>query len=399
MRRPAPSASLLSIFTVVLALGAAHAAGCGGGGETMGTSSSTSSGSGGTGGGAGGTGGAPPDVVCVTSPAAAPFAGTDDCPAPQPDNPDTLDEALAAGGIDRCHVRFLPDDVALSGWPAEMLFDKHRLPDFTPLHRGPLRLPAYARETRGFLDAAAGSANPVSGTLAALSVRRGHAIANACADLTAFEPDPADETPLATAVLLLDQHLGSPGDEMALRAAAKPVPIELQRRLARVIGAADHAIGEVKAALGVTSASDLKYLAMAHALYVPSLTAWDTSAGGIAKVDAVDVNRIVDASALLARAIEAADFGSLPDATFAPFEAKTPLGGIVVHDSSNDTYVKGSTADKALLLFDLGGDDTYEVTAGASDDKHPVSIAIDVRGKDSYGYAEVPVTADAATTP
>src|SRR5512140_2708972 len=162
MRRPAPPASLLFAFTAVLAIGAAPAAGCGGGGETSSTTTTTSSGGAG---GSGGSGGAAPqpDVVCVSSPSPAPFAGTDDCPAPAPGTADTLDEALAAGGIDRCHVRLLPDDVALSGWPTEMLFDKHRLPDFTPLHRGPLRLPAYARETRGWLDAAVDSDGPVSG--------------------------------------------------------------------------------------------------------------------------------------------------------------------------------------------------------------------------------------------
>ncbi|MFT3765544.1 MAG: hypothetical protein QM820_08525 [Minicystis sp.] len=394
MRRRSAPFALVTAAVFALALGAVHAAGCGGG-ETM--ASTTTTGTGGTGGGSatGGTGGGTPpaDTLCISSPVASPFAGTDDCPAPQPGTPDTLDEALTAGGIDRCHVRLLPEDVALSGWPEEMLIDRHRLPDFTPLHRGPLRLPAYARETRGWLDAAVAGKSPVSDTIAALSTRRGHAIASACVDLTAFDAAESDTTPLATAVLLLDEHLGQPGDEAALRAAAMPVPIELQRRLSRVIGAMDHAIGEVKAALGVTSASDLRYLAGSHALYVPSVLTWDTSAAGIAKLDAVDVDRIADAAALLARAVEAADFASIPDAAFAPFEAVTPAGSIVVHDSSADTYKKGSAAEKSLLLFDLGGDDTYEVPAGASDDKRPVSVAIDVRGKDSYGYA---VIADAA---
>jgi hypothetical protein len=397
--RSAPSAFVATLAAGVLALGLAQGAGCSGGDAPTTTTASSSTGTG-SGGGTGGSGGAPPPPpVCVSSPIAAPFAGTDDCPAPQPDAPDTLDEALAAGGIDRCHVRLLPEDVSLSGWAPEMLFDKHRLPDFTPLHRGPLRLPAYARETRGWLDAAVSSKSPVTHTLAALSARRGHALDEVCVDLSAFEPDPADPTPLATAVLLLDQHLGKPGDEAALRAAATPVPLPLQQKLARVLGAVDHAVAEVRAALVVTKASDLRYLAMTHALYVPSLVAWDSSAAGIAKLDAVDVNRIVDASAVLSSVIEAEQLGALPDATFAAFEAPTPIGAVVVHDSSADMYAKGSAADKALLLFDLGGDDTYEVSAGASDDKHPVSIAIDVRGKDSYGYAVVADPLDADLLP
>ncbi|APR87650.1 hypothetical protein A7982_12999 [Minicystis rosea] len=362
---------------------------------------STSAGGAGGTGGTGGTGGVVPphDMVCVDAPVPSPFAGTDDCPAPQPDAPDALDEALAAGDIDRCRVRLLPEVVALSGWPEEMLVDRHRLPDFTPLHRGPLRLPSYARETRSFLDTALASASPVSGTLAALSTRHGHVIAGACVDLVAFAPAAEDTTPLATAVLLLDEHLGKPGDEAALRAGAMSVPLELQRRLARVIGALDHAVSETKAALGVTSTSDLRYLAGSHALYVPSITTWDTSAAGIAKLDGVDLDRLADAAALLARTIEEADFASLPDATFAPFEAETPVGSIVVHDAAADTYKKGSLAEKPLLLFDLGGDDTYEVPAGASDDKRPVSIAIDVRGQDTYGYAISADTADGDMIP
>jgi hypothetical protein len=391
-------------------LGLAHAAGCGGGADTQSTSSTTTA-QGGHGGeatssatgsgGSGGAGGAAPvtDLVCVSSPVPAPFPGTDDCPAAVPGVADALDAALAAGSIDRCQVRLLPSDVALSTWPDEMLFDKHRLPDFTPLHRGPLRLPGYARETRTFLDDATSSESPVSGTLAALSARRGHVIADSCVDLAPYAPTDADPTPLATAVLLLDEHLGAPGDEAALRAAATAVPLDLQKKLARVLGAVDHAVTEVKAALEAQTPGDLLYLARSHALYLPATFAYDTTATGIAKLEAVEIDRIVEASALLARAIEAADFPGVPDATFAPFEAKTPIGAVVVHDSSADTYKKGTTADKTLLLFDLGGDDTYEVQLGASDDKHPVSVAIDVRGKDSYGYAVVADSADADLLP
>jgi hypothetical protein len=421
------------VVAVTLTLALAHGAGCrvsdapggssaetAGGGARQSSSmaagggAQASSGAGATGGAAasggtgaaagtdagGGPGGAPPSsVLCVSSPVPAPFAGSDDCPAPQPAAPDTLDEALAVGGVDRCHVRFLPEDVSRSTWPTEVLFDKHRLPDFTPLHRGPLRLPAYARETRGWLDAAITSKAPVSDTLAALSVRRGHALHEVCLDLAAFEPQPSDPTPLATAVLLLDQHLGMVGDGAALRAAAAPLPLELQRRLARVLGAVDHAVAEVRLALGAATPGELQHLAQSYALYVPTLPSWDLSAAGIARLDAVDVDRIVDAAALLARTVEDADFGALPDTHFAAFEAPTPIGAVVVHDASADHYLAGSAADGALLLFDLGGDDTYEVPAGASDEDRPVSVAIDVRGADRYGYAPEPDSADTGLLP
>jgi hypothetical protein len=384
----------------LLALGLSLAAGCGGNGQAPagGTAGSTSGTSSSSSGGSGGAGGSAPSMsVCISSPKPMPFPGTDDCPAPMPAQPDAFDAALTAGGIDRCHVRLLPSDVALSGWPSEVLADKHQLPDFAALQLGPLRLPGYARETKGWLDAAVQGKNPVSDTLAALSVRRGHAIANACVDLTPFVPQKGDTTPLATAVLLLDQHLGQPGDETALRAAAGPVPIELQNRLALVVGALDHAVSEVRAALGTTDIGQLFEISQAHALYLPSVSGFNPAA--IPALDAVDLGRITEAAALLARVVEAQDFGSIPDAKFAPFEATTPVGAVVVHDSSPDTYVKGSNADRSLLLFDLGGDDVYQVGAGASDDKHPVSLAIDVRGKDKYGYVAVADPADAGLLP
>ena len=399
MRRPAaPLLRSVSTIAAWLALGLSHAAGCGGGGEAPASGSTGGAGTSSSSSGTGGAGGAAPSItVCLSSPTPAAFPGTDDCPAPMPAAPDAFDAALTAGGIDRCHVRLLPSDVALSGWPAEVLVDKHRLPDFAALQLGPLRLPGYARETKGWLDAAVQGKHPVSDTLAALSVRRGHAIANACVDLTAFAPAAGDETPLATAVLLLDEDLKQPGDEATLRAAAAAVPIELQGRLALVVGALDHAVSEVRAALGTTDIGQLFELSQVHALYLPSTTGIDPAA--IPSLDTVDLGRITDAAALLARVIELQDFGSIPDATFAPFEAKTPVGAVVVHDSSADTYVPGSNADKALLLFDLGGDDVYQVGAGASDDKHPVSVAIDVRGKDRYGYAVVADPQDADLLP
>src|SRR5215831_15328946 len=129
--------------------------------QSTSSSSSSTSGSGGTGGSGGGT---VVDQVCVTSPTPKPFAGTDACPANKRVMADALDDALAAGGIDRCQVRFDPVDTMESNWPD--LTDKRRLPDFAPLHLGPLRLADYARETRDFLRDAASSKNPVSATIA-----------------------------------------------------------------------------------------------------------------------------------------------------------------------------------------------------------------------------------------
>lgn len=359
------------------------------------SASSTSTGGGGGGGGMGGAGGgAPMDISCVSSPKPAPFPGTDDCPAPSPAAADLFDAALTNGGTDRCHVRLTAADVALSGWGAKYIPDPRALPHFGALHIGPLRLPAYARETSGFLDAAMASKTPVSGVIVALSERRGHTIDSACADLSAFQPTADDATPLATAALLLIANQKGTADETAARAAANKVPRDLQVKLARVIGALDWAATETRTALGAVDAPTLKYLSQSFSLYAPRVFAWDITKTGIDKLDKPDIGRISAAAAVVAKVIEEADFAGSPAATFPAFELKTPLGPIVVHDSGDDLYAAKGSAEHAVLLFDLGGNDTYQVGAGASDDKHPISVAIDVRGNDHWGYKEVPNAKD-----
>lgn len=390
-----------SIFSVLsLACAAVVFAACGD--ETTGTgpvsSSSGTGGSGGTG-GAGGSGGGGGNglssEVCSGTPTASPFPGTDDCPSAQNGVADALDNALAPEGLTRCDVGFAASDLALSGLPSAMLVDKRRLPDFTPLHRGPLRMPGYGRESADWLDTAAQSKHPVSETLAALSVRRGHSFQQICVDLSAFMPIPGDTTPLASAIILLNQHQGYVGDEAALREAAKLVPLTLQTKLSLVIGALDHAALEVKAALGTEVKLDLRHLARTHALVVPNVQNYSTAADRVALLDTVDMGRMSEAAVLLAKTIEDAGLGAEPDAIFAPFVADTPLGSIVIHDSSDDIYADGYiAAENALLLVDLGGNDTYEVPAGASNESHPVAVNIDIRGQDHYQYKEFPAPVD-----
>src|SRR6185369_8220400 len=98
-----------------------------------------------------------------------------------------------------------------------------------------------------------------------------------------------------------DQHNGLAGNEPAIREIAAPLPLELQTRLARIIGAIDHAAAEVKAALGTTDLNDLRYFARSHSLFVPNVLGWSAAAADIAKLDTVDVNRMADAAAILAK--------------------------------------------------------------------------------------------------
>ena len=164
-----------------------------------------------------------------------------------------------------------------------------------------------------------------------------------------------------------------------------------------MLGAIDWAAGEVRAALGAKTGTERKTLAQAWTLYAPTTFAIDASK--LPNLDAVDQKRLAAAAAIVAKTIEDADFGAEPDAEFPPFEIDTPLGLVSIHGSGADTYANGGAATHAALLFDLGGDDTYEVPTGVSSDLDPISIAVDVRGKDSYGYKEVPVALDDGLLP
>jgi hypothetical protein len=396
MRRRLRTLASSASVAATVALFAASACSHDGGDTSTSTASSSSS----TTSASGTGGGAPVLDVCVTSRTAAPFGGSDACPAALPPA-DSLDQALASRSLGRCDVRFDDANVALSGWPTPMLFDAHRLPDFTPLHHGPLRLVPYGRDLAGGLDESLASDAPVSRALAELSLRRGRPLAGACFALGAYVAAPGDDAPLATSIAVLFSRRGASADVSALRASVAGIPLDLQARLAPVVGALDLASDEVEAALGpaIATASDRTFLARAASLYYPGGYNLPLDAAHVAKLDAVDVGKLTEAAALLSATIEAAKLADVPDATFARAEIDTPIGEIVLSDSSADHYAKGSAADGALLLFDLGGNDVYEVGAGAADAKHPISVAVDVRGSDHYGYAEVASPLDAGLLP
>jgi hypothetical protein len=260
-------------------------------------------------------------------------------------------------------------------------------------------LPGYGRETAEWLDDAAKGDAPVSKTIAALARRRGDAL-QGCWDLAPFAPAEGDDTPLATAALRLIADHGGAADEAAVRGSAAGVPLDLQKRLALVVGAIDLAALEVRAALGTSDATELKHLGRTPGLFIPSMSVgFDTDAEHIAKLDTVDLARIALAAALLAKVVEDADLDAVADAEFDPSTIETPIGRIVVRGSGADEYLTDTGDEDAALLFDLGGDDSYEVPAGASNHLVPVSVAIDARGGDAYGYPVDPDSLDDGLLP
>ncbi len=63
------------------------------------------------------------------------------------------------------------------------------------------------------------------------------------------------------------------------------------------------------------------------------------------------------------------------------YEQMTPYGRVVVAGSGKDLH----TCTDCMLLVDLGGNDTYEMPVGAPPDPDlPLSVALDLSGKDEY---------------
>jgi len=325
---------------------------------------------------------------CIKSPTQAPFP-SGACNSPKPAAADSFDEALGMIKLDRCKFGQDPKLVPNSAWD---LNDKRRLPDFEPILTAPLRLPAYGAETSKWLDDAVASDHPISNALVALAVRRGAPVTS-CPDPAWFVIDKDDTAPLATAIIASAEKAGAPVDPDATKAAVATLPLDLQRALSPIVRAIADSNAAVVAARG---APTTKLLNLLNA--VPS---WIVGTRQIAPaddfqtaLDAVDVAKMTEAAAQVASVIESAKLSRFVDLDVPNVEIDTPFGAIVVHGKGKDTYMPGSLAENAAFLLDTGGDDTYRVPVGAGTLKLAFSAAVDLGGKDFYGYVEKKVAAD-----
>lgn len=332
--------------------------------------------------------GPPAAPACIVSPTPTPFP-SGSCDATKPSSPDAFDEALSRVGLDRCTFGHDAKLVPQSGWD---LKDERRLPDYEPLLLRPLRLPAYGRETAKWLDDAVASEHPVSRALVAASLRRGAPIAD-CPDGTWFVVDDKDESPLATAIVAAAEEHGGV-DAEAVKASVAALPLELQRALAPVIRALGHAAAEAVASRGTTDPTYLNRFAALPSWIIGSRT-MKLDDAYLAALDAVDVKRMTTAAVHLATTIELAKLERFAGQELPAVEIDTPFGALVIHGAGKDTYLPGSKAEKAALLLDLGGDDVYRVPTGAGTAERPVSVSIDLAGKDLYGYVEKATADDA----
>jgi hypothetical protein len=267
--------------------------------------------------------------------------------------------------------------------------DKRAMPDFAALLEYPLRLPGWGAETVKWLDDAMASDMRVSRALAAAAVRRGGAI-DACPDPAIFVVDPTDDAPLATAVAASGAEGEIDRADVAARVAG--VPMDLQGALAPIVRAIAVARAEVVAA---RAGADTKLLKTRAADFVMGTGSLGLDAAAVAKIDAFDVARVVRAATLVATAVESAKLARFAGAAVPSVDLDTPVGPIVLRGPGADTYEGGAIASRAALVLDTGGDDVYRAPVAARTIDRPVSIAVDLGGRDAWSYDEKPDADDA----
>lgn len=340
--------------------------------------------------------GTPLAKVCVKSPVPAAWPGDASCPVAKPGVADALDEALTKAGVDRCSYGF--SDAAMAIWKPIFADDKYQLPTFRPLHLAILRAPGFVKESENLLDAALDGAQPVSSAILFGAARKSLDI-DACADLSPFEASASETSPLAAALAtLISEHGGIP-DAAALATETQAVPKDLQKALVPILASLSFAAKEFRASLGTDVAEDLDWLERVHGLVIVPPEAYAIDKTEVARLEKVDQKRMAAAAALVARAVEDAKLESFTGANVTPLAIDTPIGAFVLGGPGADHFQTGELAERAALLLDVGGDDSYEVPAGAGRRDVPVSLAIDLGGKDQYGYVAVPDAWDAATRP
>ncbi len=333
-----------------------------------------------------------PAPACVTVPTAAAFPSAP-CNVSEPQTPDSFDEALAKVGLDRCHVIQDPLNMPESVMnPA----DKRQLPDFQALLKYPLRLPAYGNETATWLDNAMSGATPVASAIAAASVRLGKNPSQ-CPDASWFIVDQNDPSPLTTALgNLANAYSDGSFDPNATSQSVSGIPMNMQRALAVIVNALSAAGQTIATARTATPGTFTKqmFLTPEWIRGFSEFTPPNWTQAQLQAWDSIDVGSMAQAALWVASVVETLQLKQFAGTTFDPVTITTALGSIVLHDSRNDDYEPKNGFENALFLLDTGGDDTYNVPVGATTQTQFLSIAVDLGGKDTYGYVPVPNAAD-----
>lgn len=331
--------------------------------------------------------GVPIAPVCLPVEAALPAVDAA-CPVVKPASPDAFDEALTQLGMDRCTFTLPTADYAGGR-------DPYRLPWYDHVHDHPVNAPAFSHRLIAGLDAAAQSKSPVAHALVLLGNRLGPSTLTVCVPDATLDA----ERPLVRAMVALITAAGGAPDEAALTEDAKDVPLDLQRAIARVVSAAATANTDWNELTAHLATDDLFLLMQACGIVFPGTGSGppDMTDPNVKKLlsERWDVQKLISGGARLAAAVEGADLARFAGRRGFSFDQKTPWGRVVIHDAADDTYADDGT-DAMMVLVDTGGDDTYRKPIGAVGGTQTaggefihVAVAVDLAGKDFYGYPEV----------
>ncbi|MCC6747225.1 MAG: hypothetical protein IT371_06160 [Deltaproteobacteria bacterium] len=282
--------------------------------------------------------------------------------------------------------------------------DALRLTTYNQLYYAPMGIPLFVAALRRELASLKGSATPVSDALAVAGRLwdERHVVAAPLAPPASFE---------AAVTALYRVHTDAERRAALDRVTedAKDLPVELKEQLAPIVAALAEAVKLRERAISYIGHSD----ALTQRFFRNTMALFYRKKSGSLSGAAVDLSKEPDASFLLrqlgyglllqaaatvARAVEGARLTPVgPERTFA-FNQSTPFGRIVISDGHATSYKGDDEAYRGdlLLLVDAGGDDTYELPVGATrSSTNPVALALDLGGKDSYGYPKRPDPKDA----
>jgi len=344
-------------------------------------------------------------VLMLLVASASPAARADSRPAADP-----LDAALAAAGIRPADLGYSPRGTWIRYPDPRQIPYVNRM--FNDLMAHPdqvddtLRLMAQA--SRDFLSPAyrAGKHDGLfraayyTGWDLRLSGHRDYASA-----INETPPDgPGADDPLVFAIARLYSDLGRPFDLYSLD---KPADWPLRRKDARTAAEAlDPALRRIvgQAVLDLASALRWQRTAFARVDGHDMVTVFGLRDMGATQFDGMEYypecdrvahsydeaalntssRQAVEAAGRLEKALTEWARTTKADPKAQHLDLVTPAGRIVVAGSGDDTHAERDV----LLSVDLGGNDLYEGTAGATSLLQPVSLAVDLAGNDRYVQAD-----------